>query len=400
MADNSGPVAPDPFDAANRADPYPAYAVLRERAPVHRLPGGAWLLTRYEHASAVLRGADFGVDVRRLADLDRVGSLGPARRSGLTLLFLDPPDHSRLRALVSRAFTPRMVAAMRPRVRELAADLLADAAAEPVVDLLAEVTYPLAVSVICTMLGVPERDHDLFDGWSRQATRLLDSDLGPGALAVGYAGATQLVEYFDALVAERRAAPGDDLLSALLAAEQAGDRLTPEELRGTLVLLFVAGHETTANLVGLAVLALLDHPAELARLRAAPGLLESAAEELFRYDTPVQLTARIALRDVEIGGVRIGAGEEVAVGIGAANRDPAEFPDPDRIVLDRRPNRHLSFGAGAHYCLGGALARVELQELLAELLARAPGLALEPGSGVDYLEHVALRCPRALPVLR
>ena len=393
------PATLDPFLPEHRDDPYPVYQRLRELAPVLRGPRGAWLVTRHAEAAAVLRDPRFSVDVGKLAG-GPPPDLGPARQTGALLLFLDPPDHSRLRALVAKAFTPRVAEALRPRVEQLVADLLDQVDGKDGFDVIASLAYPLPVAVICELLGVPREDRERFKGWSSDASRLLDSGLDADAQLRGMTAALGLIQYFDGLFEERRTAePGDDLLSALVAAEEAGDRLTADELRATTVLLFLAGHETTMNLIGNGLYALLRHGDQLERWRAEPALARTAVEELLRWDSPVQVTARIATSDVELGGVTVAPGEQVVVLLGAANRDPAVFAAPDRLDLGREPNRHLSFSAGVHFCLGASLARVEGQVALGALLQRMPDLELAEPAPV-WREHLVLRGLKALRVAR
>lgn len=386
-----------PMLPENRGDPYPTYAFIRRHEPVHHAPDGTWVLTRYDHAAAVLRDPRFSTNPARLQG---GASLSPVRQAGSSLMmFIDPPDHTRLRGLVSQAFTPRTVDGLRSRIDRLVDELL-DVVVERgdgELDVLADLAYPLPTVVICELLGVPAGDRERFKGWSDGASRLLDNYLDQPALMEGMAAAMELFRYFTDLVEERRARPGDDLLSALLVAEAAGDRLTHAELLSTVTLLFVAGFETTMNLVGNGMLALLRHPAQIDRLRADPGLLRPGVEELIRYDGPVHITARIATTDVEIGGALIREGEQVAVSLGAANRDPEQFPDPDRLDVGRTPNRHLGLGGGPHYCLGATLARIEAQAAFGAVLRRFPHLELateEP----TYRDHFVIRGLKGLKV--
>ncbi len=391
----------DPLAPEHRANPYPLYQRLRENDPVHRALDGSWVISRWPDGSAVLRDPRFSGSPKWLREDDRRAESNPIRQVGTALLmFLDPPDHTRLRSLVNKAFTPKRVEAMRPRVQHLVDGLLDAVVETGEMDVVGDLGYPLPVSVICELLGVPGGDHATFRAWSSDASRLLDGDtLDPDAQQRGMLAGMQLFQYFTDLVEERRPragtqcqpSPGDDLLSAMIAAEEAGDRLTHAELITTATLLFVAGHETTTNLIGNAVLALLRNPGELERLRQDPSLIRPAVEEFLRYDSPVQFTARIATTDVEVDGTVIEAGEQVAVVIGACNRDPAHFADPDRLDITREEaHRHLSFAAGAHYCLGAALARLEAQVAIGTLVRRLENLELvttEP----RYRDHFVLR---------
>lgn len=386
----------NPFDPGFIADPYPAYARLREEDPVHRSPMGFWVLSRYDDVVGLLRDPRFGRGGFDQLFQARFGEAG----FDMSMLFRDPPDHTRLRALVSKAFTPRVVEQMRGHIQEIVDGLLDRVQGAGRMDVIADLAYPLPVTVICEMLGVPTGERDRFRAWSLDIARSLDAialPTGPEVIERGRAARHALADYFRVLIAERRAAPRPDLLSDLIAAEEQGDRLSEGELMSTLILLLVAGHETTVNLVGNGTLALLRHPAELGRLRADPGLVESAVEELLRYDGPVQRTGRIAAADVDIAGTAIPAGALVTGLIGSANRDPAHFADPDRLDVGRTDNRHLAFGWGIHFCLGAPLARLEGQLAFGTLLRRLPDLALDTTEPRWRVGSV-LRGLEALPV--
>jgi cytochrome P450 len=389
----------NPMDPEFLADPYPTYRRLRTEDPVHHSPLNFWVLTRYEDVVAVLRDPRFIKEPLAAFVAARFGVAVPPG-VGVSMLDRDPPDHTRLRSLVSKAFTPRVVEGLRPRIQEIVDSLITRAEAAGSMDLIEEFAYPLPVSVICEMLGVPVEDHERFKGWSLDIARGLDSILLPPESEVPRrSGAARhaMADYFRGLVAARRASPRGDLLSALIAAEEAGDKLNEDELLATCILLLIAGHETTVNLIGNGTLALLRHPGELRRLRETPGLIASAVEELLRYDGPVQRTARIPSTDVTIGGRSIGKGEMVMPFIGAADRDPAQFPDPDRLDLARTDNRHIAFGWGIHFCLGAPLARVEGQIAIDALVRRLPKLELvtdEP----EYRQSLTLRGLKTLPV--
>jgi cytochrome P450 len=387
----------DPFLPEYRADPYPLYHKLRELDPVHRSPVGAWVLTRHVDATAVLRDPRFSSNPSHLGG-DRP-QVGPRRLDTKVLLFLDAPDHTRLRSLVSKAFTPAVVRRLRPRVEGLVAGLLDRARERGSIEVIADLAYPLPVAVICELLGVPAADRGNFGSWSSDATRLLarDLDLDVAGVERGIAAIAAFTEYFGGLIQQRKREPRDDLVSGLIAAEEAGERLTWEELFATIILLFLAGHETTVNLIGNGMLALLRHRDQLERLRGDPSLGPRAVEELLRYESPVHVTARIATTDLEVGGVPLRAGEQVIVAVAAANRDPAVFADPDRLDLGRQDNRHLSLSAGMHYCLGAALARMEGEVAFAALLRGFPTIELEdPEPGLR--DHFVLRGLRSLPL--
>jgi cytochrome P450 len=389
----------NPMDPEFLADPYPTYHRLRAEDPVHRSPLGFWVLTRYEDVAAVLRDPRFIKEPLAALVAARFGAEVP-RGVGLSMLDRDPPDHTRLRSLVSKAFTPRVVEGLRPRIQKIVDGLIARAEAAGSMDLIEEFAYPIPVNVICEMLGVPVEDHERFKGWSLDIARGLDSIWLPPDSEIPRRSAAArhaISDYFRELIGQRRAAPRGDLLSALIAAEEAGDKLNEEELLATCILILIAGHETTVNLIGNGVLALLRHPAELSRLRATPGLVTTAVEELLRYDGPVQRTARVASDDATIGGHTIHKGEMVMPFIGAADRDPAQFSEPDRLDLSRADNRHIAFGWGIHFCLGAPLARVEGQIAIETLVRRLPRLELVTET-IEYRQSLTLRGLKELPV--
>jgi cytochrome P450 len=362
---------------------------------VHLSPLGIWALSRYDDAAMMLRDPRFGRRGFQQILESRFGRQG----LGQSMLFQDPPDHTRLRTLVNKGFTPRVIEGMRGRIQQVVDSLLDQVKAAGHMDVVADLAYPLPVIVICEMVGVPAEDRDKFREWSYAIARSLDAIAVPNEELARRANEAQdaLTGYFGRLVEERRRAPRPDLLSALIAAEEAGDRLSTEELFATGILLFIAGHETTVNLIGNGTLALLRNPDQMQRLRAEPGLIASAVEELLRYDSPVQRTGRLLYEDVTISGKTIPKGSIAVALIGAANRDPAHFPDPDRLDIARTDNRHLAFGWGIHFCLGAPLARLEGQIAFSTLLQRFPKLALA-GEQIEYRETSTLRGLRALPV--
>jgi hypothetical protein len=383
-----------------RDDPYPFYRRLRTEDPVHLHPMGFWVLTRYDDVLTALRDPRFGREGLHPMLAEVYGDESAPGELPRSMLFRDPPGHGRLRALVVRPFTAPGVEAMRPQIQSIVDDLLDSALARPSMDVIADLAYPLPFTVICHMLGVPRDDRPEIRQWSADLARSLDA-LGPlGDVRLrerGRAGRRALGDYFRGLVAERRRDPRADLLGTLIAAEEAGDRLTEGEILTMCVLLFVAGHETTVNLIGNAVLALLRHSDELQRLRDDPSLMPAAVEELLRYDSPVQRFARVPVVDVEVDGRTIPKGAVVVGAIGAANRDPAHFAEPDRLDLGRRDNRHLSFGSGIHVCLGAALARAEAQIAIATLLRRASTLEVQTATP-EWRLSSTLRGLKTLPV--
>jgi len=384
------PLAPEAIE-----DPYPVYHRLRAEDPVHLSAAGVWVLSRYDDVALALRDVRFGR--RGFQELITARFGGPG--FGQSMLLQDPPDHTRLRALVSKAFTPRAIEGLRRQIESMVDGLLDAATDRGEMDLIADLAYPLPAGVICEMLGVPQRDRDRLREWSTDIARSLDALIvsDPEVIARAKAAGVAIREYFQRLVAERRRAPRADILSALIAAEEAGDRLSTDELFATVILLFLAGHETTANLIGNGVLALLRHPAELARLRGDPTLIESAVEELLRYDCPVQRVSRLTTADVVIGDRTIPSGSLVLALLAAANRDPAYFLEPDRLDLGRRDNRHLAFGSGIHFCLGAPLARLEGRIVFAALLRRCPRLDLA-ADRVEWRQTFALRALVTLPI--
>jgi cytochrome P450 len=382
------------------ADPYPTYHRLRAEDPVHQSPLGFWVLTRYEDVVASLRDPRMVKEPIAAFVAARFGLAAPPTGMGLSMLDRDPPDHTRLRGLVSKAFTPRVIEQLRPHIQQIVDGLLDKVEGEPGMDLIEQFAYPLPVIVICEMLGVPVADHERFKGWGLDIARGLDAIMLPPDSPVAERSMHArhaLAAYFRELIAARRAAPRDDMLSGLIAAEEAGDKLSEDELLATCILLLVAGHETTVNLIGNGSLALLRHPDQRKRLQDDPGLITTAVEELLRFDGPVQRTARIPSEDVVIGGRTIGKGEMVMPFIGAADRDPAQFRDPDRLDLGRTDNRHIAFGWGIHFCIGAPLARVEGQIAINTLLRRKPKLALATDTP-EYRQSLTLRGLSHLPV--
>jgi cytochrome P450 len=396
------------LDPAVRADPYPLYGQLRAAGPMRLAPMPITVLSSYHECVAMLRDPRSSVD-RTLVDLpvrqgmfaQHIPANAPSSLNQSSFLILDPPDHTRLRRLVSKAFTARVVQRLEPRITALVDDVFDRAAAAGSLDVVADLAYPLPVTVICELLGVPVEDEPRFQQWSNLLARGLDPVLAfTGSVRTDLGellnAQAELHRYFEQLVLARRAVPEEDLLSALIAAEEAGDKLTHDELIVTCVLLLIAGHETTVNLIANGTLALLRHPAVLEALRADPELGSGVVEETLRYDPPVQLMARVAREDMEIGGTQITAGQLTIMLLAAAHRDPAAFTDPDRFD-PRREVRHLAFGMGSHFCLGAPLARLEGRLALSRFAQRVcdPRLTTDPPS---YKTNVTLRGPASLPV--
>jgi len=376
------------------ADPHPLYAWMRDNDPVHRTGLGQCVLARHADVMAVLRHPGFGRPPMPALPFEALQVLVKM------FLLLDPPDHTRQRSAVSRFFTPAAIEAWRPRVSAIVAELLDRIAEAEEFDLIAELAYPLPVRVISEMLRVPEEDRERFTRWSRALVGLLDPSLiEPADVLNALGAAEELVAYAGELAADRRRRPvPDDLLSALVAAVDAG-QLSEEEMVSICVLLLIAGHETTVNLIGNGTLSLLRHPEELARLRADPALIRTAVEELARYEPPVPIAARMAHEDVELADTVIREGELAVVVLAAANRDPTAFDDPECLDLARSPNPHVSFGHGIHFCLGAPLARLESQVALHATLGRFPGLELGSDE-LHWRNSLALRGLVSLPLTR
>ena len=378
------PVFYNPLDPQVHADPYPHYRRLRDEDPVHRSPLGFWVVSRYRDVAALLRDPRLGHELDGTNDGD-------------SMLFRDPPAHTRLRSLVSKAFTPRRLERLRPRIHQIVDDRLAKARETGEVDVIADLAFPLPATVISEMLGLPLEDHKSVRRWAGALARSLDPVLSQQDVDEMVSASVEFDAYLADQVARRRSRPGDDLLTALLAAEEEGDRLSPVELLATVSLLFVAGHETTTNLIGNGFLALLRNPDQLRRLREDPALLRPGIEELLRFDSPVQILIRTVKEPVEAGGKHLHRGDPVLLLIGAANRDPEAFRDPDALDVGRPESRHLSFGGGIHFCLGSVLARMEGQIAIGALVSLFDDFAFDPAD-LRWREHINLRGLEALVV--
>jgi cytochrome P450 len=370
-----------------RADPYPRYAALREVAPVHRTEAlGVWFVTSYELCRHVLRDGAFGKHPAGTMpgfgfaeDADRSQYMTEFRRA--SMLFLDPPDHTRLRGLVNREFTPKRVDGLRLGIRRMLTPILDRMAEERVIDVMDVLAFRLPVAVIGELVGVPEADRESFRPLVRASTALIEPGVTGEALDAAAAAQQTMRNYFRALVDEKRRRPGDDLLSALIAVEADGDRLSETELIANVILLFAAGFETTTNLIGNGLWTLLTRPDQLGQARAmSPAEMTGLVEEVLRFESPVQLDARYVQRDTEIGGAQLAAGETVITLLGAANRDPGRFSSPDRVEPPPGDNQPLSFGFGIHHCLGAQLARAEGQEVFTALLERFPNIEARDAS--------------------
>ena len=389
----------DLFSRQFKADPFPTFARMRQEAPIHahQSPDGStiWYIMRYTDVMAVLRDDEnFCKDPRNARDSNPTGAA--SRRSAVhqrineNMLFSDPPDHTRLRSLVSQAFTPRRIQNLAPRVRKIADDLLDFVHAEGQMDLIAAYALPLPVFVICEMLGVPESDREQVADWSQAI-------ISPGSRNLNYSARKRKVRSFTAYLADmfakRQANPRDDLVTALVQAEEEGDRFNEAELSSMVALLLVTGHETSVNLIGNGALTLLLHPEQLALIQHNPDLWPAAVEELLRYDGPVETsTSRWARKDVRVADHLIKRGDLVRVVLASANRDEDEFTRPDILDIRRDDNKHLAFGLGIHYCLGASLARLEGHIALQSLFQRLPGLRLSlPVSRLEWRSGVLFR---------
>jgi cytochrome P450 len=384
-------------------DPYPFYERLRSTDPMHITPFGAFLASRHAEVSLVLRDKRFGKDF-----VDRtVRRYGPQvmeepvfRSMRHWMLQQDPPDHTRLRGLVVKAFTARRVEDMRPRIQAIVDETLDRIAPRGQMDLIEDFAFRLPVTIICDMLGIPAEHREVFYTSSRTGGRLLDPvPLSPAEIAEANTASAAYQMYFKQLFELRRRQPGDDLTTQLVQAEEDGSKLSNEELTANIILLFGAGHETTVNLIGNGLLALHRNPDQLALLKANPALITNAIEEFLRYDSSVQMTGRVALEDIDdLGGKKIPKGEAVLCLLGSANRDPAVYPDrPDRLDITRPNVRPLSFGGGIHFCLGAQLARIEAEVAIATLLRRLPELRLDDAQTPNWRPTFVLRGLKTLP---
>jgi cytochrome P450 len=364
-----------PLDPAVRADPHPFLKRLREYRPVSETPIGSFRLTRHADVVRMLKEVPSGV---RMADGTTFGSVQLPGGPSEFVLQRDPPDHTRLRKLMNQAFRPRAVERLRTRVDGLVDRLLDRAAERGEMDVIGDLALPVPSTVICEMMGVPLADRERFTGWTTAATHLLAAAMAqPEVIERGVAAATTLAAYFAQLIEERRRHLGDDILSELIRAEEAGDKLSPTELISQSIGLLIAGFETTIGLIGNGVLALLRHRDQLERLQADPGLIGSAVEECLRFDGPIVLTIRVTREETRFGDTVIPADRPVMCMLAAANRDPARFPDPDRFDIARTDNDHLAFGGGVHFCLGAHLARMEAQAAIGGLVRRFRSVELK-----------------------
>lgn len=381
-----------------RQNPYPFYEMLRQHAPIFFWERWQmYFLSRYDDCATLLRDTRLGHGTFN-------ESAAPLSQKALAamqkdwLLLKNPPDHTRLRGLVHKVFTPRMVEQLRETIEQITNKLLDRVQDQGTMDLIADLAYPLPVTVIAEMLGIPSQDHLIFHALSNDLARSLDLTEETAVYDRASQAAETFKSYLEALADERRRQPQNDLLTALVAVEEAGERLSLNELYATCALLFVAGHETTINLIGNGTLALLQHPEQLSLLKNDPTLIGTAVEELLRYDSPVQMTSRMVLEDFEYNGHNFHRGTTIAFLLGSANHDSDRFDQPHKLNLQRQKNQHLSFGGGIHYCLGAPLARLEGQIALTTLVQRMPNLALTT-SKPEYSDNYLLRGLNKLPLI-
>jgi len=410
MAQQRLPVTSEPsqLDPATVANPYPRYQQLREEDPVHWNAGiNCWILTRYTDVLAAFRdqrlsSAQISAFSGRLSE-DAAEKIQPLTQIFSDMMLMsDPPDHTRLRKLANKAFTLRVVERMRSSMQATTDELLdgieKDGRQDGRFDVIQDLANPLPAIVISEMLGVPAADREQFKIWSSALAAFLGNIRMVAETAESALNSVlALSDYLREIISQRRLEPQEDLLSAFVAAEEEGDKFSEAELYSMCILLMIAGHETTTNLIGSGLLALLQNRDQLERLQADPGMIETAIEEFLLYDSPIQSAARIAMEDMELGGQSIDKGQRVAMIVGAANRDPERFSDPDRLDITREDNRHLSFGFGSHFCLGSALARVEGQITINAVVQRWPGLRLN-GDEIEWRYNPSFRSLISLPV--
>ena len=396
----------NPFDREFHADPYPTFHRLRSEDPLHRyFIGNNLVITRYCDVKAVLRSGctrshnmpEFIEQTNQQLQKKGKNLNALAETSKRYLFYLNPPDHTRMRSLVAKAFSPVVVERMRLPIQEIVDELLDKVRHAGTMDVIADLASPLPVTVISRMLGIPNEPQDKLYEWANILSRLLDSPL----LLSEYEAMNKVIEEFQEylrdLIAEREKEPKEDLISALIAVREQNDKLSKDELLSICILLFITGEETTVNTIGNGMLALLRHPEQMSKLTRSPTIIQSAVEEILRYDSPVQISGRIVTDNIEIGNQTIQAGENLVLCLGAANRDPAVFPNPDRFDINRSENNHLAFGDGIHYCLGSALARLEAQIAISTLVQQFPNLKLASDK-LEWRKNIALRGLKALTV--
>lgn len=383
------------------ANPYPIYARLRSEDPVHLDETlGCWVVTRYADVVAALSNRSLSserISAERLRGKQWQELRPLFHLVSKQMLLSDPPAHTRMRALVSKAFTPRAINVMRAHIQQIVDGLISALLPMGRMDVIQDFAYPLPTIVISEMLGIPQEEREQFKCWTTDLANFLGNPLTLAQSQQAFRSVQALQNSFHTIIEQRRKCPQDDLITALVLAEEKGDVLSEDELFSNCMGLFTAGHETTTNLIGNGLLALLHHPDQLQRLRDEPGLITTAIEELLRFDSPIQYTARLVKKEVEIGGKHIREGEGIMLMLGAANRDPAQFPEPDRLIIGRRENRHLAFGHNIHFCIGAALARLEAHIAFETLLSRLPSISLET-EALEWQGNLAFHGLKSLPV--
>lgn len=395
----------NPFDREFLADPYPTYHRLRLEEPLHRSILGSWVITSYVDAKAVLRDPRFRSNnlAQQLKDKNSYLKHQQKDFSALIkviskwLIYIEPPDHTRLRGLVSKAFSPSIVERMRPQIQDIVNELIGKVQPRGSMDIIADLARPLPVLAISRMLGIPKEMQDQVYQWVNDLSSIIIQLNSLETFAYLNEVIIQFVEFLSQVIAERKKEPQEDLISVLIAARDQSNKFNDDEIISLCILLFGAGEETTVNLIGNGMLALLRHPEQMEKLKQEPTIIQSAVEELLRYDSPIQVISRTAMENVDIGDKKIAVGEQILVYIGAANRDPAAFPQPDQLNLIRGDNYHLAFADGIHYCLGAALARFEAQIAINTLVQRLLALKLDTVT-LERQKNIAFRGLKALPV--
>jgi len=394
------------FDSKFNVNPYPTYHRLREEDPVHRyLIGGDWILTRYADVKAVLKSGCVRTDDRPKSIQERNKYLLHKEKNldilayttSRFLFYMNPPDHTRLRGLVGKGFSSIVVERMRPHIQEIVDELLDKVRHKGSMDIVAELASPLSVSVISKLLGIPKEAQQQLHQWTNVLSRILDPLVSLKEYEAMNQATEEIQEYLRTLIAEREKEPQEDFISNLIAAKDQSDRLSQKELLAICTLLFGAGEETTGNTIGNGMLALLQHPNQMEQLKREPTMIQSAVEEVIRYDSAIQMLTRIATDNLEIGNQTIKAGEKIVLCLGAANRDPAQFPNPDELNINREQNHHLAFADGIHYCLGAALARVETQVAINTLIQTFPDLKLASNK-LEWKKSIVIRGLKSLSV--
>lgn len=394
------------FDSKFNANPYPTYHRLREEDPVHRyLIGGDWIVTRYADVKAVLKSGCVRTDDRPKSIQERNKYLLHKEKNldilayttSRFLFYMNPPDHTRLRGLVGKGFSSIVVERMRPHIQEIVDELLDKVRHKGSMDIVAELASPLSVSVISKLLGIPKEAQQQLHQWTNVLSRILDPLVSLKEYEAMNQATEEIQEYLRTLIAEREKEPQEDFISNLIAAKDQSDRLSQKELLAICTLLFGAGEETTGNTIGNGMLALLQHPNQMEQLKREPTMIQSAVEEVIRYDSAIQMLTRIATDNLEIGNQTIKAGEKIVLCLGAANRDPAQFQNPDELNINREQNHHLAFADGIHYCLGAALARVETQIAINTLIQTFPDLKLASNK-LEWKKSIVIRGLKSLSV--